>query len=102
MVVCFYKKVKDLDLCVSTELFEDMKRRFDIDLSSKNDCGFYRLSDLVEVVVNDKKDFHRDFKDGYPVEPLQNILVYKVNRNLPKDQVDIDNIKSYLNSQKNR
>lgn len=96
------EKVKDLDLCVSTELFEDMKRRFDIDLASKNDCGFYRLSDLVEVVVNDKKGFHRDFKDGYPVEPLQNILVYKVNRNLPKDQVDIDNIKSYLNSQKNR
>ena len=41
------EQAKDLDLCVSTELFENMIMKFDIDLSSKNDCGFYRLNDLV-------------------------------------------------------
>lgn len=65
------KKAKDLDLCVSTELFEHMKVRFNIDLSSKNNCGFYCLNDKIEIVVNDKQEFNRDFKDGYPVESLQ-------------------------------
>lgn len=92
------EQAKDLDLCVSTELFESMRAKFDIDLSSKNDCGFYRLNDLVEVVVNNKADFNRDFKDGYPVESLHSILDYKINRNAPKDQADIINIQNYLNT----
>lgn len=46
-----------------------MKDKFDIDLSSKNDSGAYRLNGLVEVVVNSKQEFDRDFKDGYLVEP---------------------------------
>lgn len=93
------EQAKDLDLCVSTELFKNMKVKFNIDLSSKNDCGFYRLNDLVEVVVNNKQEFNRDFKDGYPVESLQSILDYKINRNAPKDQADIVNIQNYLNNQ---
>lgn len=93
------EQAKDLDLCVSTELFKDMITRFSIDLSSKNDCGFYRLNDLIEVVVNDREQFNREFKDGYPVESLQSILNYKISRNAPKDQVDIVNIQNYLNSQ---
>ena len=76
-----------------------MKVKFNIDLASKNDCGFYQLNDLVEVVVNDKQEFNRDFKDGYPVESLQSILDYKINRNAPKDQTDIINIQNYLNNQ---
>lgn len=93
------EQAKDLDLCVSTELFNDMVMRFNIDLSSKNDCGFYRLNDLIEVVVNNKQEFNREFKDGYPVESLQSILDYKIDRNAPKDQADIVNIQNYLNSQ---
>lgn len=92
------EKATDLDLCVSNELFESMITKFDIDLSSKNECGFYRLNELIEFVVNDKKDFNRAFKDGYPVESLQVILNYKINRNALKDQIDIDNIKSYLDN----
>lgn len=94
------EQAKDLDLCVSKELFESMIITFGIDLSSKNDCGFYRLNDLVEVVVNSKQEFNREFKDGYPVESLQSILEYKINRNAPKDQVDIVNIQNYLNGLK--
>ena len=51
------------------------------------------------MIVNDKKEFHREFKDGYPVESLQSILEYKIKRNAPKDQLDIANIEAYLNSQ---
>lgn len=93
------EQAEDLDLCVSNELFNDMIIKFNIDLSSKNDCGFYRLNDLIEVVVNDKQTFNREFKDGYPVESLQSILDYKIIRNDPKDQADIVNIQNYLNNQ---
>lgn len=96
------EQAKDLDLCVSIELFEQMISKFNIDLTSKNECGFYRLNDLVEVVVSNKENFKRDFKDGYPVELLQSILDYKINRNAPKDQDDIINIQNYLNSKEAR
>jgi len=92
------EQAKDLDLCVSIELFENMKAKFDIDLSSKNDCGFYRLNDFVEIVVNNKLKFNRNFKDSYPVESLQSILNYKISRNAPKDQVDVINIQNYLSN----
>ena len=75
-----------------------MKAKFDIDLSSKNDCGFYRLNDFVEIVVNNKLKFNRNFKDSYPVESLQSILNYKISRNAPKDQVDVINIQNYLSN----
>lgn len=94
------KSARDLDLCVSTELFEEIRKRFNINLDSKNECGFYRLNDLIEVVVNNKSQFNREFKDGYPVESLQSILDYKINRNAPKDYDDIINIQNYLNKQK--
>lgn len=94
------EQAKDLDLCVSTELFEELKKKFDIDLSSKNECGFYRLNDLIEVVVNDKNQFNREFKDDYPVESLKSILDYKINRNASKDYADIQNIQNYLDKQK--
>lgn len=91
-------KAADLDLCVSNELFEGMITKFNIDLSTKNECGFYRLNELIELVVNDKKNFNRSFRDGYPVESLQVILNYKINRNALKDQEDIKNIKAYLDN----
>lgn len=92
------KQANDLDLCVSKELFEEMVEKFHIDLSSKNECGFFRLNDLTEVVVSEKDTFHRTFQDGYPVEKLELILAYKINRNAPKDQADIITIQNYLNN----
>lgn len=91
--------LKDLDLCVSKELFENMIVKFNIVLSSNNDCGFYCLNGLIEVVVNNKQVLNIDFRDGYPVEALRNILDYKIGRNVPKNQADIVNIQKYLNNQ---
>lgn len=88
------EKANDLDLCISEELFETIKNR--IDLNKKNKCGFYPVTDIVEVVVNKKTDFEYELKDGYQVERLEKILNFKINRNLPKDKVDIERMKAYL------
>lgn len=90
------EKARDLDLCISKELFEDLKLKFGIKEEDKNECGFYKLNDLVEVVVNDKKDFVRDFKDDFPVQNLQNLLEFKRTMNRAKDQEDIVRIEEYL------
>ena len=34
-----------------------------------------------------------NYRDGYPIECLVNILEYKLKRNAPKDQKDIEMIK---------
>lgn len=63
-------------------------------MNGQNECGFYPVTSIIEVVVNDKKDF--DFQDGYPVEKLEKILAFKQGRNKPKDKLDIENITKYL------
>ncbi len=86
----------DLDLCVSEELFNILREKYNIDESSKNACGFYSISEKIEVVVNPKYDFERDFIDGYPVEKLEKILKFKEIRNEQKDIKDIAKIKEYI------
>lgn len=90
------EKAGDLDLCVSKELFEQIKSDYNLTEDKKNICDFYALSDQIEIVVNDKANFKRTFKDGYPVEDLLTILEFKKKRNAPKDQADIINIQNYL------
>ena len=86
----------DLDLCVSEELFNSLKEKYKIKDEAKNSFGFYKLNDLVEVVVENKKNFTRDFKDGYPAETLERILKFKKKVNRPKDQRDIIKLEEYL------
>ena len=78
------------------ELFNSLKEKYNIKEEDKNSCGFYKLNDLVEVVVENKKNFTRDFKDGYPVETLERILKFKKKVNRPKDQRDIIKLEEYL------
>lgn len=86
----------DMDLCISEELFHFLQYTHLLDTTKKNECGFIELMPNVEVVVNKKEDFERDFVDGYPVEKLEKILAFKEHRNLSKDQKDIQKIKQYL------
>ena len=90
------KVAGDLDLCVSYELFDRLKEKYKLKDSDKNECGFYHISQDVEIVPNSKENFKMDYKDGYPVESLKSILEFKEKRNAPKDQKDIKNIKKYL------
>ena len=50
----------DLDLCISRELFEQIKDKYDLTEDKKNECGFYHISDSVEVVVDEKEKFFED------------------------------------------
>ena len=90
------EKAGDLDLCVSYELFEVLKERYELKEGDKNSFGFYKISKDIEIVPNSKKDFKLDFVEGYPVEKLETILKFKEKRNEPKDQIDIEKIKEYL------
>lgn len=95
------EKAGDLDLCISKELFTMLKEKYNIREEDKNECEFYELNEQVEVIVNDKKDFERHFKDGYPVQNLESLLKFKKKLNRPKDQNDIIKIEEYLKN-KNR
>lgn len=87
----------DLDLCVSNELFKQLRKKYNLKESDKNEYGFYHISKEIEIVPNSKENFKMEYKDGYPVESLETILAFKEKRNAPKDKKDIENIKRYLN-----
>lgn len=90
------KEIGDIDLCISDELFEVIKDKYNLTEDKKNECGFYKVNEYLEVVVNPKEKLQYDIKDGYPVEKLTTILDFKLKRNKNKDQKDIINIQNYL------
>ena len=97
LVVCgLREKTADLDLSVSYSLFEVLKKKYNLTDKDKNDCGFYKINDKIEIVPNNKSDFTMQNIDGYYIESLSRILNFKKSRNLPKDQNDIKNIENYL------
>ena len=86
----------DLDLCISEELFNQIKDKFNLIQEKKNECGFYKINDNLEIVVDKKDDFKMEIGKKYNLEDLQTILDFKIKRNKPKDKDDIENIKKYL------
>lgn len=90
----------DLDLCISEELFKEIKGKYELTEDKKNTCGFYRINDNLEVVVNKKELFKMEIGEEYNLEDLNTILDFKVKRNGPKDQKDIENIRKYLEGNK--
>ena len=93
-------KTADLDLCISEELFDRLKEEYGIDEKDKNDCGFYQISDFIEVIPNPKQDFTCEEIEGYQVEELKRILEFKKKRNATKDQPYIEKIARYLEEHK--
>ena len=89
-------KIGDIDICVSKNLFNQIKDKFNLTIDKKNECGFYKINDYLEIVVNKNKEMIYDIKDGIPVEKLTTILNFKLKRNLEKDKEDIINIQNYL------
>ena len=90
------KEANDLDLCISEELFNEIKGKYNLAEGNKNECGFYKIDDNLEIVVNKKEDFKMEIGEKYNLEDLQTILDFKIKRNKPKDQKDIENIKKHL------
>lgn len=91
------EKCSDIDLCISEELFADVKDRLKMTPDKINSCNFYHLSDSLEIVVDKKSRFNMEKDDEFNLEDINTILAFKESRNLPKDQQDIVNIKKYLN-----
>lgn len=91
----------DLDLCVSNELFAKLKEKYNLDEKDKNECGFYQISDIIEIIPNPKEEFTAQEIDGYKVEELKRILEFKKKRNTQKDKLYIEKITQYLEGQKN-
>ena len=72
-----------------------------LDEKDKNECGFYHISDIIEVIPNPKDEFTCEEIEGYQVEELKRILEFKKKRNAPKDQPYIEKITKYLEEHKN-
>lgn len=90
------EEANDLDLCISEELFKQIKDKYNLTEEKKNECGFYKINDNLEIVVDKKEDFKMEIGEKYNLEDLQTILDFKIKRNKPKDQKDIENIKKHL------
>ena len=91
------EKCCDIDLCISEELFADVKDRLKMTPDKINSCNFYHLSNSLEIVVDKKSRFNMEKDYEFNLEDINTILAFKESRNLPKDQQDIVNIKKYLN-----
>lgn len=91
------EKCSDIDLCISEELFADVKDRLKMIPDKINSCNFYHLSNSLEIVVDKKSRFNMEKDYEFNLEDINTILAFKESRNLPKDQQDIVNIKKYLN-----
>ncbi len=89
-------RANDLDLCVKPELFEKLRVKYNLKEEDKNECGFYHISDLVEVVVSGKYPFEYDVLQGYQVQKLEQILNSKIKSDKPKDKADVQSILKYL------
>lgn len=83
------------------ELFARLKEEYNLDEKDKNECGFYHISDIIEVIPNPKDEFSCEEIEGYQVEELKRILEFKKKRNAPKDQPYIEKITKYLEEHKN-
>lgn len=92
------KRCSDIDLCISEELFNKIKDQFEMTPSKLNECGFYHLSNILEIVVDKKSRFNMEEGEEFNYEDINTILAFKKSRNLPKDQKDITNIEKYLNN----
>jgi len=68
----------DIDLCISKELFSDVKDRLKMTPDKLNSCNFYQLSDALEMVVDKKDHFNMEEGDEF------NLEIYKREFNVVK------------------
>ena len=90
------ERASDLDLCISSELFKQIKDKYNLTEDKKNEYGFYHINDFLEVVVNEKERFNMEVCELYNLEDLNTVLEFKMKRNKPKDRADIEKIQKYL------
>lgn len=95
----------DLDLQLTEKCFEHIKNsglKYHFkDEKHEYSHPLYALDDFdVEFFVMSLEEIHFDYVDGYPCQDVIDILEFKKQRNLPKDQEPIARIEAYLNSKR--
>lgn len=85
---------EDIDIKVQPDYFEELKSRFTFTKSPKPYPDLYELSDTVEVAA--RKFDTVEIVDGYPTEPLTEVLAWMKEHKRPKDLEKIKIIENYL------
>ena len=86
---------EDIDIKVQPDYFEELKSRFTFKKSPKPYPDLYELSDTVEVAA--RKFDTVEMVNGYPTEPLIEVLAWMKEHKRPKDLEKIKIIEEYLN-----
>jgi hypothetical protein len=94
LIMGIREKTADLDMCITNELFEIFKSKYDVRKKEGSIYNLFYVNDLVEFFVED--DFEYTMIDNYPCETLESILRFKEKNRRPKDLIDIENINKYL------
>ena len=85
---------EDIDLKVQPDYFEELKSHFTFTKSPKPYPDLYELSDTIEVAA---RPFNTvEIVDGYPTEPLTEVLAWMKEHKRPKDLEKIKIIENYL------
>ena len=84
----------DVDLRVSEEYFEELKKRFTF--TQGEYCDLFVLSEDVEFTVGGFNKNNSEMYEGYPIETLDAIIKWKMEHSRPKDLRDIELIKKFL------
>lgn len=90
----------DLDLCVSEELFEQIKDKYNLREENKKEDGLYCVNEILEIAVESKEKFAIEESEPYNLQDINVILQHKKKRNSEKDKRDIEKIKDYLKRNK--
>ncbi|MBR3322629.1 hypothetical protein IKG13_01035 [Candidatus Saccharibacteria bacterium] len=89
------EETEDIDIKIRPDYFDELNGRFNFRKSPKEEY-LYEISDDVEVAVLDYDDKDTVIVDGYPIESLELLLDWMIDRNRPKDQEKIKILKAYL------
>lgn len=85
------EQTHDVNICVSDGLAVELG----IHNRTPNEHGVYELPGGLDVMIGmNRVDYN--LVDGYLCETLASILEFKKERNLPKDQKDIEAIEEYF------
>lgn len=91
------KRTEDLDIYVTPKLFSQLSAEYNIDPNNFDEYHSYHiLDDRVQILITEHPAHHSILFNDYPVETLNRILEFKLWRNAPKDQPDIQAIQEYL------
>lgn len=91
----------DLDLCMTEKALNELKTRYNVQKTDKGYDNLYKINDEIEFFVDPKEKFNVEYAHGWPLEDIHVLLDFKLKRNAEKDQVDIINIRKYLEEQEN-